>query len=163
MESSLKNTEILRGTAQGPAGDASVNRWCEVIMMCSFKPWLIGAVFVWLLCSAHEVLARTQRDEPSPQATAADIEFFEKQIRPILIERCQGCHGDKKQWAGLRLDSREAILVGGDSGPSLVLGDGHRSELLERVGSLDPELRMPPKEPHSLLQNHLMKSFGITN
>jgi hypothetical protein len=68
----------------------------------------------------------------SPSNTAQEeTEFFEKQIRPLLIERCHGCHGEKKQWAGLRLDSRDAILSGGDSGPSIVLGDDQRGELLE--------------------------------
>lgn len=146
MESSLQNTEILRGTAIGSPSEGCARRWCERIILCSIKSLLVGAVFVAFLSSSRLLFARTLDDESSPQATPADIEFFEKQIRPILIERCQGCHGDKKQWAGLRLDSREAILVGGDSGPSIVLGDGHRSELLERVRSLDPETRMPPKE-----------------
>ena len=40
----------------------------------------------------------------------ADDEFFEKQIRPILVERCQSCHGDQKPKGGLRLTSREMLL-----------------------------------------------------
>ncbi|MHC5540251.1 c-type cytochrome domain-containing protein, partial [Singulisphaera rosea] len=47
---------------------------------------------------------------------AAQVEFFEKQIRPVLVERCQSCHGPEKQKGGLRLDSRAALLAGGDSG-----------------------------------------------
>ena len=44
-------------------------------------------------------------------------EFFEARVRPILVEQCVKCHGPKKQSSGLRLDSREAVLKGGDSGP----------------------------------------------
>ena len=45
-------------------------------------------------------------------AVAADdgVELFERSIRPVLIERCYECHGEKKQKGGLRLDSREAVL-----------------------------------------------------
>jgi Protein of unknown function (DUF1553)/Protein of unknown function (DUF1549)/Planctomycete cytochrome C len=145
MESSLKNTEILRGTANGSPSEGYVRRLRDWIILGSIMRLLIEAALVGFLCSTHLLSAHTLADE-SLQATPADIEFFEKQIRPLLIERCQGCHGDKKQWAGLRLDSREAILAGGDSGPSIVLDEGQRSELLDRVKSSDPELRMPPKE-----------------
>ena len=50
-------------------------------------------------------------------------QFFEQQIRPLLAEKCVGCHGATKQSGGLRLDSREAILRGGDTGPAAIVGD----------------------------------------
>src|SRR5262245_38445972 len=43
------------------------------------------------------------------------VEFFEARVRPVLVERCVKCHGPRKQSSGLRLDSRPAILKGGDS------------------------------------------------
>src|SRR5262249_61577468 len=46
---------------------------------------------------------------------AAQLEFFEKQVRPLLAENCFQCHGPEKQKGGLRLDSRTAVLNGGDS------------------------------------------------
>jgi cytochrome c553 len=49
--------------------------------------------------------------------SAEQIEFFEKQVRPVLVNRCQACHGAKKQESGLRLDSREALAAG-------IAGDG---------------------------------------
>jgi hypothetical protein len=52
--------------------------------------------------------------------TPANEEPFEKEVRPLLIERCQKCHGDKKPKGGLRLTSRESILKGGDSGPPFI-------------------------------------------
>ena len=48
--------------------------------------------------------------------------FFEKSIRPILVERCVSCHGPKVQKAGLRLDSRAAAIEGGTDGPAIVPG-----------------------------------------
>ena len=50
----------------------------------------------------------------------AAVEFFEARVRPILVDQCMKCHGPKKQSSGLRLDSREAVLKGGESGPAVV-------------------------------------------
>jgi hypothetical protein len=84
------------------------------------------------------------------QETLSDregVEFFEKRIRPVLRERCQACHGDRAGEAkgGLRLDSRAALLRGGDSGPAVVPGDPERSRLIAAIRYLDADLRMPPK------------------
>jgi len=48
--------------------------------------------------------------EAADRASPAAIEFFEKHVRPVLVERCVSCHGSKLQRGGLRLDSREALL-----------------------------------------------------
>ena len=58
---------------------------------------------------------------PPPDDPAA-LEFFEKEVRPVLATRCQACHGPTKQKGGLRLDSRAAALAGGDTGPAVVPG-----------------------------------------
>jgi uncharacterized membrane protein len=55
-------------------------------------------------------------------AQAQDADFFEKRIRPVLIEHCTECHGADKQKGELRLDSRAAMLEGGESGPAIVVG-----------------------------------------
>ena len=73
-------------------------------------------------------------------------QFFEREIRPLLAEKCVGCHGAKKQSGGLRLDSREAILRGGDSGPAAVSGDAAGSLLVQAV-SYAGDLQMPPEQP----------------
>ena len=78
---------------------------------------------------------------PEPEATA----FFETSIRPLLLERCIECHGDKKQKGGLRLDSKAAWVKGGDSGTSLQPGDPENSLLIKAVRYTDKELQMPPK------------------
>jgi cytochrome c553 len=75
-------------------------------------------------------------------------EFFEKKIRPILAEHCLRCHGDlkgKEPKGGLRLDSREAALKGGDNGPAFVPGQSDKSRLLEAVRYQNADLQMPPK------------------
>jgi hypothetical protein len=78
---------------------------------------------------------------PSP----ADAEFFEKQIRPVLSEQCWSCHGPKKQTAGLRLDSRAAMLKGGESGPAIDEKLPAKSLILRAIRR-DGDLKMPPKK-----------------
>lgn len=79
--------------------------------------------------------------------TAADIEHFEKRIRPILVERCYECHSTtaKKLKGGLSLDSKEGWSRGGDSGPAIVPGKPNLSLLIKAVRWNDPETQMPPK------------------
>ena len=80
--------------------------------------------------------------------TPEGIEFFEKRIRPVLVERCYKCHSaDSEKLKGrLRLDSRETLLQGGESGkPAVTPGDPAKSRLLEAVRYENPDLQMPPK------------------
>jgi hypothetical protein len=71
-------------------------------------------------------------------------EFFEKQIRPLLAEKCFRCHGPKKQKGELRLDSRAALLRGGESGPAVVPGNPDQSVLIRAVRYHGP-VQMPPQ------------------
>ena len=77
----------------------------------------------------------------------ASDEFFEKSIRPLFIEHCHECHSStsKKLKGGLRLDTREDILKGGDSGAALIPGDPEGSLLIKAVRWSDADLEMPPK------------------
>jgi hypothetical protein len=88
--------------------------------------------------------------EPCPAQTSAKeradfeaIEFFEKRVRPLFAQHCVGCHGPKKQQAGLRLDSSEGLAKGGESGPVIVPGQPERS-LLIQVVRYDGDIQMPP-------------------
>jgi hypothetical protein len=83
----------------------------------------------------------------APGFTAADYEFFEKKVRPVLFRRCYTCHSTKakKVRGGLLLDSRAALLRGGDSGPAAVAGQPDKSLLLKAISYRDERLQMPPK------------------
>ncbi|MFN0021499.1 MAG: PSD1 and planctomycete cytochrome C domain-containing protein [Pirellulaceae bacterium] len=80
------------------------------------------------------------------EGSAADLEFFEKRIRPILAEHCYECHSAKTNAikGGLRLDSREGLLTGGDSGAAVIPGEPDKSRLIVGVGYESEELQMPP-------------------
>ncbi len=72
------------------------------------------------------------------------LEFFEKRVRPVLVEHCVKCHGEKQQKGGLRLDSRAAVLEGGDTGPAVMPRDVKQSVLVEAI-NYDPDgYKMPP-------------------
>ncbi|HSH93168.1 MAG TPA: PSD1 and planctomycete cytochrome C domain-containing protein, partial [Roseimicrobium sp.] len=73
-------------------------------------------------------------------------EFFEKKIRPILSQNCYKCHSEaEKVKGGLIMDSRDALLKGGDSGPGLVPGKPDKSLIIKAVRYEDKDLAMPPK------------------
>lgn len=81
-----------------------------------------------------------------PEFSAHDLEFFEKQVRPLLVARCFECHASdaKHLKGGLKLDSRSAVLAGGDTGPAALSGKADESLLVDaiRYGNL---YQMPPK------------------
>jgi hypothetical protein len=80
-----------------------------------------------------------------PMVRAEDAEtFFETKIRPVLAESCLKCHGGKKVSHGLRVDSREALLKGGDSGPAFVPGDPDNSLLIQAIRQTHAEIKMAP-------------------
>jgi len=76
-------------------------------------------------------------------AHAADPEFFEMRVRPLLASKCYGCHAEAKS-GGLRLDSREGMLEGGASGPAIKPGDPDNSLLIQAIRQTHPRLKMPP-------------------
>jgi hypothetical protein len=71
--------------------------------------------------------------------------FFETRIRPVLATDCLPCHGGKKTESGLKVDSRDSLLHGGDRGPAIVVGEPDKSLLVRAIGHADQELKMPPK------------------
>jgi hypothetical protein len=86
------------------------------------------------------------------------IAFFEKKIRPVLVEHCYQCHSTqaKKIRGGLLLDSKEALRKGGDTGPALVPGQPKKSLLIQALHYDDPFLQMPPK---GKLPGQVIKDF----
>jgi hypothetical protein len=81
-----------------------------------------------------------------PTADPAALELFEKKIRPVLQETCFKCHGGEKVKNNLRVDSRESLLKGGDTGPAIVPGKPEASLLIKAIEYHDADLQMPPKK-----------------
>jgi cytochrome c553 len=100
--------------------------------------WL--AVLIALMGSLSSAPAQ------SPRPSDAGLAFFEQKIRPVLIQHCYACHSAeaKKARGGLQVDSRAALLQGGDSGPAIVPGKPLASLLLKALRH--DGLAMPPKE-----------------
>jgi mono/diheme cytochrome c family protein len=80
------------------------------------------------------------------EGTAAQTEFFERRIRPLLVKHCYSCHSrDAKKIRGeLLLDTRAGIQKGGASGPALVAGKPDESLIIQAVRHSDDDLKMPP-------------------
>ncbi len=93
----------------------------------------------------------TANAEP-PLSNSVD---FNRDIRPVLQQRCFACHGALKQQAGLRLDTASAILRGSDSGKIIEANQSASSLLIHRLKSSDPEERMPP-EGHPLEESQIL-------
>ncbi|RLT20965.1 MAG: DUF1549 domain-containing protein, partial [Planctomycetota bacterium] len=70
---------------------------------------------------------------------------YEREIKPLLFQKCAACHGALKQNSGLRLDAGELIRKGGDNGPTVVPGQSIHSVLIDRVTAQDHSVRMPPE------------------
>lgn len=93
-----------------------------------------------------------------PQGFADDADkmaFFEKRIRPVLVEKCYECHSAKvnEPEGGLRLDSREGVRKGGNSGPAIVPGDSGKSLILSALRHESIEMPPDAKLPDSIVQD----------
>jgi mono/diheme cytochrome c family protein len=89
-------------------------------------------LFVAPACVALTVAVVGQAPVLLKAQTPAQAEFFEQKVRPVLAESCFGCH-DSTAMGGLRLDTKEGMLKGGESGPAIVAGDPDKSLLLAAV------------------------------
>jgi hypothetical protein len=104
------------------------------------------SLLLGVACGALLAERSVVAQEKSPKFSAADIEFFEKKIRPLLHKRCYSCHSTdaKKIRGGLRLDHRAGLLSGGDSGPAVVAGQVEKSLLIDSVRYGADSYQMPP-------------------
>jgi hypothetical protein len=80
---------------------------------------------------------------------SAGVEFFEKHVRPVLVQHCYECHSQQSSdlGGGLRLDSQPGWMTGGNRGPAIVPGDVAGSRLIQAIRFLDEDLQMPPDGP----------------
>src|SRR3954454_3179506 len=95
-----------------------------------------------LMAFSLVVMAQRGQAEPPPDPSA--LEVFEREVRPLLVGRCQECHGATKQKGELRLDSRAAALAGGSTGPAVVPAKPEESLLVDAINYGDL-YQMPPK------------------
>ncbi len=79
--------------------------------------------------------------------TDEQANFFERKIRPVLAEKCYECHSAqaKKIKGGLKLDTKEATLRGGENGPAVVPGRPDESLIITAIHWSDKDMQMPPK------------------
>ena len=108
---------------------------------------------------AHGAAVFAQTSVAAGVAWADDItpeqeKLFEEKIRPLLSARCFKCHGPEKQESDLRLDSRDALLKGGENGPVLVPGKPQESLLIEAVHQTG-DLVMPPEPAEKLSEEQI--------
>lgn len=91
----------------------------------------------WLLVGCLVCGGRiTQADERD--------EFFESRVRPVLVEKCFRCHGGTQTSGKLRVDGREALVAGGESGPAIVPGRAEESLLIRAIQRQADVSPMPP-------------------
>jgi len=109
-------------------------------MFSGVSRWIAGAVAGWSAVAL-----------PAVEPAREHLDFFEKKIRPVLVERCYECHSAaaKKNKGGLTLDTRDGVLKGGDAGSAVAPGDPEKSKLIEAVRYKNRDLQMPPKSPLS--------------
>ena len=81
--------------------------------------------------------------------TSEELAFFEKRVRPVLVAHCFECHSEKTT-GGLRLDSRERLVLGGDSGAAAIEGDSEASLLIQAIEYGADSNQMPPKKKHRI-------------
>ena len=97
-----------------------------------------AGVLVWMAASISTIAA-----DPLE-------EFFENRIRPVLAAHCVQCHGDQRSEGGLRLDSREALMQGGESGQILNTDQVDKSLILRAISRVDDVSAMPPEKDKAL-------------
>ncbi len=106
--------------------------------------WIRSAAIV--LLGAANFPGQSAMADTASTPSAADAAFFDTRIRPVLSEHCYKCHSHTADRikGGLLLDSRAAVLQGGDSGPAIVAGKPDESLLIQAIRYKDEDLRMPP-------------------
>lgn len=119
---------------------------CQSASQLSLTSW--GLRWIVLICAATGLLSAA---EP---ASNSGLDFFERRIRPVLIEQCYSCHSAnaEKLKGGLLLDSLEGMLKGGEHGPVLVAHHPEKSRLIEAIRWEDEDTQMPPKKKLTPIQ-----------
>ena len=113
------------------------------------RTFAVAALLGVLVALPASPLYALQDNVAATSKTGAEaVEFFEKKVRPLLADNCYKCHSSTsaKLKGGLKVDSREALLKGGESGPAVVPGKPDESPLIHAVRYDHDDLQMPPKQ-----------------
>src|ERR1043165_2996859 len=113
----------------------------ENIAMSSSQRLLV-CCSIALITTPGTMLAQT-----SPKDEAVLIEFFEKKIRPLLVDNCYNCHSaTTNSRGGLRVDDRNGLTVGGGRGRAVVPGHPEKSLMIQAVHRSHEKVQMPPNK-----------------
>lgn len=103
-------------------------------------------VLIALLSAGAVIAAEPDISKLPPPAAKKDLTYV-KDIKPILENSCLNCHGAEKPKSKYRVDSREAMIKGGDSGdPAIVVGKSDKSPLIHYSADLVVDMEMPPTD-----------------
>jgi hypothetical protein len=125
-------------------------------MKITFKTKLIGRLLALTLTPALMANAQVVHKSITPE----QLEFFEQNIRPVLVEHCYECHSEEKgkNKGELTLDTRDGIRAGGDRGPAVVPGKPEESILINAIRQVG-QLRMPPDSRGGILPDEVIANF----
>ena len=112
-----------------------------------------------LVCATTAPSIRAADSQRAP--TADELAFFERRIRPVLVEKCYSCHSAtaEKLKGGLLLDTRAGTRQGGDTGHAVVPSDLKQSLLLKAIRYTDKDLQMPPPKSGGQLPADVIADF----
>jgi mono/diheme cytochrome c family protein len=103
----------------------------------------VGGLCLWAgTLAARQAPAPAAPPAAQGMVNAQSAEFFESRVRPILVANCYDCHTDDEK-GGLRVDSREALVKGGDSGPAITPGKPDESLLVQAIRHAASAPKMP--------------------
>src|SRR4051794_14548592 len=109
-------------------------------MARSLNHLLLASIWAMVVLSVSATGWATERSALTPE----QADFFEKNVRPVLVENCYKCHSKsgEKIKGGLLLDSREGLLKGGNTGVVVVPGEVEKSLLIKAIRYSDEDLQM---------------------
>lgn len=112
-------------------------------------------IVIAVLCAFYLQLAMAGRTDAADEILTVSGVDFNRQIRPLLSDRCISCHGpdEAHREANLRLDSIESLTRDRDGRQVVRPGDAAASELIRRIESQDPDLQMPPPDSGKALSS----------
>ncbi len=134
------DSDARMAVIQSAGGWAMFSHRDQQVLAMIFRRQIWAFCLVFVACPA-----RAAEPISPPAATPEGVEFFEKRIRPLLVQHCYACHSAKAEnlQGGLWLDSRAGVLKGGETSAALVPGKPDESLLIKAVRYED--LEMPPK------------------